>query len=296
MTEKELLEKLAQFQQIKPNNDWANWCLNNILSQKPASNIKSEAKQSWKPKITLAAFDIIRKYRVALATSALMVIFVSTFALAQTSLPNSPLYTLKTLTQDIRLALTPQEQKPLVKMQIAEARLNDLAQVKDLNNKKEIIAQQIKKDLETVPQDLKKLPVRKDTLAISQKVQEKSSDLSKTLQNLNLENNTKDSLSKTLTETQNEVLAVITETSEKINSCPTYLNEELNTLQKTILENPQLFERWSATDLAKIKSDLIDATNDLKADNCLEAMAKIESINQLMQIHSLEDTTTSTTK
>jgi len=296
MTEKELLEKLAQFQQIKPNNDWANWCLNNILSQKPASNIKSEAKQSQKPKITLAAFDIIRKYRVALATSALMVIFVSTFALAQTSLPNSPLYTLKTLTQDIRLALTPQEQKPLVKMQIAEARLNDLAQVKDLNNKKEIIAQQIKKDLETVPQDLKKLPVRKDTLAISQKVQEKSSDLSKTLQNLNLENNTKDSLSKTLTETQNEVLAVITETSEKINSCPTYLNEELNTLQKTILENPQLFERWSATDLAKIKSDLIDATNDLKADNCLEAMAKIESINQLMQIHSLEDTTTSTTK
>ena len=296
MTEKELLEKLAQFQQIKPNNDWANWCLNNILSQKPASNIQSEAKQSEKPKITLAVFDIIRKYRVTLATSALMVIFVSTFALAQTSLPNSPLYTLKTLTQDIRLALTPQEQKPLVKMQIAEARLNDLAQVKDLNNKKEIIAQQIKKDLETVPQDLKKLPVRKDTLAISQKVQEKSSDLSKTLQNLNLENNTKDSLSKTLTETQNEVLAVITETSEKINSCPTYLNEELNTLQKTILENPQLFERWSATDLAKIKSDLIDATNDLKADNCLEAMAKIESINQLMQIHSLEDTTTSTTK
>ena len=296
MTEKELLEKLAQFQQIKPNNDWANWCLNNILSQKPASDIKSEAKQSWKPKITLVAFDIIRKYRVALATSALMVIFVSTFALAQTSLPNSPLYTLKTLTQDIRLALTPQEQKPLVKMQIAEARLNDLAQVKDLNNKKEIIAQQIKKDLETVPQDLKKLPVRKDTLAISQKVQEKSSDLSKTLQNLNLENNTKDSLSKTLAETQNEVLAVITETSEKINNCPTYLNEELNTLQKTILENPQLFERWSASDLAKIKSDLIDATNDLKADNCLEAMAKIESINQLMQIHSLEDTTTSTTK
>jgi len=296
MTEKELLEKLAQFQQIKPNNDWANWCLNNILSQKPASNIQSEAKQSQKPKITLAAFDIIRKYRVALATSALMVIFASTFALAQTSLPNSPLYTLKTLTQDVRLALTPQEQKPLVKMQIAEARLNDLAQVKDLNNKKEIIAQQIKKDLETVPQDLKKLPVRKDTLAISQKVQEKSSDLSKTLQNLNLENNTKDSLSKTLTETQNEVLAVITETSEKINSCPTYLNEELNTLQKTILENPQLFERWSASDLAKIKSDLVDATNDLKADNCLEAMAKIESINQLMKIHSLEDTTTSTTK
>ena len=296
MTEKELLEKLAQFQQIKPNNDWANWCLNNILSQKPASNIQSEAKQSEKPKITLVTFDIIRKYRVALATSALMVIFVSTFALAQTSLPNSPLYTLKTLTQDIRLALTPQEQKPLVKMQIAEARLNDLAQVKDLNNKKEIIAQQIKKDLETVPQDLKKLPVRKDTLAISQKVQEKSSDLSKTLQNLNLENNTKDSLSKTLAETQNEVLAVITETSEKINGCPTYLNEELNTLQKTILENPQLFERWSATDLAKIRADLIDATNDLKADNCLEAMAKIESINQLMQIHSLEDTTTSTTK
>lgn len=285
MTEKELLEKLAQFQEIKPNQDWANWCLNNILSQ---PQLKTNKVETIKPRVTLANFAFLKKYRFAIVSSFLLIIFGSTFALAQTSLPNNPLYTLKLFTQNVRLVLTPLEQKPLVKMEIAEARLNDLAKVKDLNDKKNVIAQEIKKELETVPQDLKNLPVRKDTLALSQKVQAKSSDLSKTLQKINLENNTKDSLSKTLTETQNQVLALINETTEQISNCPIYLNDKLNNLQKIIIDNPEQFATWSNSDLAKMKADLSDAFNDLKADNCLEAMAKIESITQLMQIHSLD--------
>lgn len=293
MTEKELLEKLAKFQAIKPNQDWANWCLNNILSQPQQQAVSVRIN---KPKITFTNFIFLRKYRIAITTSIFALIFITTFALAQTSLPTSPLYPLKTLTQNAILALTPLEQKPLMKMEIAASRLEDLSRVKDLDSKKNVIAQEIKQELETVPKDLKSLPVRKNTLALSQKIQEKSSTLSKTLQTINLDTNTKDSLSKTLTETQNQVLALINETNEQISQCPTYLNEKLNILQKTITENPQLFATWSATDLAQIKTNLADATQALKADDCLEAMAKIESINQLLQIHSLDvEVETSTT-
>ncbi len=288
MTEKELLNKLAQFQEIKPNNDWANWCLNNILNQ---PQIKESYPKAIKPKINLIGFDFFKKYRVAFGLSLFLIIFASSFALAQTSLPNSPLYSLKLLTQNIRIVLAPSWKKPLLKMEISEIRLNDLAKVKDLENKKNVIAEEIQKDLETVPSDLKKLPVRKNTLVVSQKIQQKSSDLSKTLEKLNLENSTKNSLSKTLIETQNQVLALINETEEKISNCPVYLNEKLDNLQKTIINNPQMFYTWSGKDLVQMKADLADAYNDLKAGNCLEAMDKIESINQILQIHSLDTTT-----
>jgi vacuolar-type H+-ATPase subunit I/STV1 len=239
----------------------------------------------------LIGFDFFKKYRVAFGLSLFLIIFASSFALAQTSLPNSPLYSLKLLTQNIRIVLAPSWKKPLLKMEISEIRLNDLAKVKDLENKKNVIAEEIQKDLETVPSDLKKLPVRKNTLVLSQKIQQKGSDLSKTLEKLNLENSTKNSLSKTLIETQNQVLALINETEEKISNCPVYLNEKLDNLQKTIINNPQMFYTWSGKDLVQMKADLADAYNDLKAGNCLEAMDKIESINQILQIHSLDTTT-----
>jgi len=46
--------------------------------------------------------------------------------LAQNSLPGNPLYPLKTLTQNARLALAPQSEKPVVRLEIAQARLEDL--------------------------------------------------------------------------------------------------------------------------------------------------------------------------
>jgi len=46
--------------------------------------------------------------------------------------------------------------------------------------------------------------------------------------------------------------------------------------------------QWSAEDLTKVKLTLSEISNYLQAGNCLEAIDKIESINQILQIHSLD--------
>jgi len=208
--------------------------------------------------------------------------------LAQNSLPGNPLYPLKTLTQNARLALAPQSEKPVVRLEIAQARLEDLKKTKDQEEKVASLTQTIKKDLNTIPQDLKNIPQKQVALKTSQKVQEKTQNLTKLVAETNLKPAQKEELTNTVTETQNQVLALILETTEKINQCPSYLQNKLQDLQNYFNLHSQELTQWSAEDLTKVKLTLSEISNYLQAGNCLEAIDKIESINQILQIHSLD--------
>jgi len=284
MTEKELIDQLNKFQAIKPNSDWADWLLNNILSQKKEQVI-------IRPKVKLVSFSIFQRYEKVLIPAFFIFIFIATTGLAQTALPGNPLYPLKTATQNIKIALAPSEKKPIVRMQIAKERLEDIAKISDQEKTVTLMTQNIKQELNTIPQELKNISKKEVALKASQQVKEKGENLSNIVNQINLETQDKEELAKTVSDTQNQVLALILETTEKINQCPSYLQVNINNLQNYFNSNIDLVAQWPISDITKVKMYLVEIGDDMKAGNCLEAMDKIESINQLLQIHSLDSST-----
>ena len=279
MLEKELIEQLKQLQEVKPNEDWAHWLLSNIL-------IKSHQEIMIKPRVKLVSFSFIYQYQKALVSAAFVVLFISTFAFAQTTLPGNSLYPVKTLIQNARIALTPKDYKPVVRLQITKARLEDMAKVSDQGETVALMSQNIKKDLETIPQELKNISKKQVALQMSKQVQDEAKDL-KNLSNNSLNKNI-NNLNQNIDEFQDKVFAFIFSTEEEINQCPTSLQDKLANLQKYFTENIQIVAQWSPDEITKIRTFLADISNDIKVGNCLEAMEKIESINQILQIHSLD--------
>jgi len=279
MEEKEIIQKLSEFKKVKPNSDWAIWLKANILETKPAF---------IKPRVKLAAFSFIPKYQKILVPSLLAFFFVFTFAFAQTSLPGDVLYPIKTLTQNAKIYFASENTKPIVRLEVAKARMEDLSKVQ--NHEKEISAifQNVQKDLEIVPQEIKKIDKKEVALDVSKKVQEKSKDLQVIADKIPLRENDKQELTKTVENTQSQVLALIIETTDQINQCPSYLQTNLNNLQQYLVDNKDMIQFWPGDDFNKIKVYVSEISNYLKAGNCLEAMEKMESINQILQIHSLE--------
>lgn len=287
MTEKELLEQLNQLKQIKPNENWASWLLSNILSQTSLTSL-SEVKQSQKPKIHLVAFAFLRQYQKALVSLAFALLFTTSFALAQKSLPDNPLYPLKTFTQNIRIALAPTDYKPLVRMQVAKSRLEDLAKIQQKEKLASVVTQKVAEDLKIIPQELKNIQNKNKVLTYSQKIQKETENLNKIINQTPLQVSDKEILEKTNQETQNQVLSLIIDTQDQINNCPTYLKNKLSQLQNDFGGKENLLLQWPPDDIKKIRVLVSEIDNDLKAGNCLEAMEKIESINQILQIHSLD--------
>jgi hypothetical protein len=279
MEEKEIIQKLSEFKKVKPDSDWAIWLKANILETKPAF---------IKPRVKLAAFSFIPKYQKILVPSLLAFFFVFTFAFAQTSLPGDVLYPIKTLTQNAKIYFASENTKPIVRLEVAKARMEDLSKVQ--NHEKEISAifQNVQKDLEIVPQEIKKIDKKEVALDVSKKVQEKSKDLQVIADKIPLRENDKQELTKTVENTQSQVLALIIETTDQINQCPSYLQTNLNNLQQYLVDNKDMIQFWPGDDFNKIKVYVSEISNYLKAGNCLEAMEKMESINQILQIHSLE--------
>jgi len=279
MEEKEIIQKLSEFKKVKPNSDWAIWLKANILETKPAF---------IKPRVKLAAFSFIPKYQKILVPSLLAFFFVFTFAFAQTSLPGDVLYPIKTLTQNAKIYFASENTKPIVRLEVAKARMEDLSKVE--NHEKEISAifQNVQKDLEIVPQEIKKIDKKEVALDVSKKVQEESKDLQVIADKIPLRENDKQELTKTVENTQSQVLALIIETTDQINQCPSYLQTNLNNLQQYLVDNKDMIQFWPGDDFNKIKVYVSEISNYLKAGNCLEAMEKMESINQILQIHSLE--------
>jgi len=280
MKEKDIIQKLQSLRQIKPNQDWANWLKAHILEVKPQSGLYN------KPRIKLAIFSFIPKYQKTLVPSLLAVFLICSFAFAQTTLPGSVLYPIKTLTQNTKIYLASENTKPVVRLETAKAKMEDLSKVE--NHKKEIIAvaKDIGKDLEIVPEEIKKINQKQIALDVSKDVQEKSKDLKAMVDKIPLEDKEKEELNKSVENYQSQVLALIIGATEEINQCPGYLKDKLLNLGKYFTNEGK--DQWSLDDVIKSKDLLLEASDAFKAGDCLTAMEKIESINKLLTIHSLD--------
>lgn len=300
MNDKEFFQKIELFKQIKPDSDWANWLKANILQRKPQNVL------GGKPRVKLAVFSfissvarnkvlpnkvrqvLISKYQKVMLPSLLAFFFVFSFAFSQTSLPGNVLYPLKTLTQNARIALVPKDYKPVVRLQITKARLEDMAKITDQEQAIALMSQNIQKDLQAIPQELKNIQKKQKTLAISKQVQNEAKDLDNMISKTQLQPQEKETLNKTFEDTKAKVFALIMDTQEEINNCPSYFKDKLAAIQTYFADPNKIFNNWSSDEIIKIKSELLEIENLIKGDNCLEALEKIESINTLLSIHSLD--------
>ena len=299
MQEKDLIKELKDLKEIKPNQDWANWLKSNILETKPQSGLYN------KPKIKLAVFSYISKYKnlafgenlvsrfarnqKVLVPSLLSFFLVSSFAFAQTTLPGSVLYPIKTLTQNTKIYLASENTKPVVRLEVAKARMEDLSKIE--NHEKEIsaITQNVRKDLEIVTQEIKKINKKQVALNVSKDIQERSKDLKKLADQISLNDEEREEFNKDEENYQSQVLALIIQTTDEINQCPSYLKDKLIDLGKYFTDAQEGLYQWSSDDIIKSRNLFIEASNAFKAGDCLTAIDKIESINKLLSIHSLEE-------
>jgi hypothetical protein len=282
MQEKDLIKKLQELKEIKPDQDWAFWLKSNILQTEP-DNLYN------KPRVKLAVFSFVSKYQKIAIPSLMAFFLVFSFAFAQTSLPGSVLYPIKTLTQNTKIYLASENTKPVVRLEVAKARMEDLSKVE--NHKKEIIAiaKKIGKDLEIVPEEIKKISKKQVALNISKDIQERSKDLKTMVERISLEDKEREELNKSVENYQSQVLALIIETTEEINQCPSYLQNKLAELELYFSNTPNVFQYWKLDEVVRVRNWLGEASNFVRAGSCLEAMEKIESINNFMSIHSLEE-------
>jgi acetolactate synthase small subunit len=280
--DKDLIKKLEDLKNIKPNQDWANWLRSNILETKPQSGLYN------KPKIRLAAFSFISKYQKVLVPSLLSFFLVSSFVFAQTTLPGNVLYPIKTLTQNAKIYLASDNTKPLVRLEIAKIRMEDLGKIENHQKEISIITQNVRKDLETVTQEIKKINKKQVALNVSKDIQERSKDLKAIVEKISLEDQEREELNKSVEDSQSQVLAYIMETTEEINQCPSYLQNKLVELEQYFSDTPNIFQNWKVDDVVKVRNWLGEASSVIRSGNCLEAMEKIESINNLMSIYSLD--------
>lgn len=282
MQEKDLVKNLKDLKQIKPNQDWANWLRSNILETKPQNGLYN------KPKIRLAAFYFVSKYQKVLVPSLLSFFLVSSFVFAQTTLPGNILYPIKTLTQNAKIYFASDNTKPVVRLEIAKARMEDLGKIQDHQKEISAITQNVRKDLETVTQEIKNINSKQVALNVSKDIQERSKDLKDLADSIPLDDQDREELNKSVEDSQSQVLALIMQTTDEINQCPSYLQNKLVDLGKYFNDVQEGLYEWSADDIIKSRDLFIESNDAFKAGDCLTAIDKIESINILMSIYSLD--------
>lgn len=282
MLETELIQKLKEFQKIKPSKDWADFVFFKITS------LNSYPKVALPPKIKfIKNLYLFSQYRITFASLAILFVLFFSVAFAKNSLPGSPFYPLKIAIQNTKIALAPEKEKPLVRLEVAKERLNDLAKVKSANEKVVELTNKLKQEINFIPEEIKKIEKKQIVLNLSEKVKEKNEELKNIVDKSQLNQETKEDLNSVISESQNKVLSLITETSEFINNCPTYLEEKINNLKNYFFQNENL-TNWTPEEIIKVRALLTEIEKFMKAGNCLEAIEKIESIEKLMKIHSLE--------
>jgi len=270
MQEKDLIQKLQDLKQIKPESAWANWLKANILQTKPQDGLYN------KPKIKLAVFSFIPKYQKVIVPSLLAFFFVFSFAFAQTTLPGSVLYPIKTLTQNTKIYLASENTKPIVRLEVAKTRMEDLSKVE--NHEKEISAviQNVQKDLEIVPEEIKKINKKQVALNVSKDIQERSKDLKVMVEKISLEDKEREEFNKSEENYQSQVLAIIVQTTDEIDQCPSFLKDKLIDLGKYFTDAEKGLYQWSSDDIIKSRNLFIEASNAFKAGDCLTAIERLK--------------------
>lgn len=151
MEDKQLIAKLQQMRQIKPDAGWVVLAKNQILAKEKSVNNNSVMT------VFQVLADSLFQRKLAYATLMVMVILVGTFGLVQTTVPGDMLFDIKKMTENARGALMSSVDQPKYNLEIANRRLEDLATVIK-ENKTSNVASAIQEFKNTINEAVRNLP------------------------------------------------------------------------------------------------------------------------------------------
>ena len=125
MTEKELISKLQELRQIKPNQNWTFSLKSRILAQEPA----------YRQGISVNFFPF---WRPAFATLVSIFVLVGLFGFSQNSLPGDLLYPVKKIVERGEALFVSEQEKPQASLELAGKRLEELAKIAQTNQARKL--------------------------------------------------------------------------------------------------------------------------------------------------------------
>jgi len=276
MAEKDIFQKINKLKQIS---------LSESQKEEIFLLIQKRIISSERRKFAFLSNFNFRKYQVGFVFAFLIIFASSTLVLANNSLPDSPLYSLKIFYQNAKIAFAKKENKAQVKALVLKERLNDLKKVNSFNNERILkIANSLKEDLKTLPNEITQLNKQKEILKVSQNVKKTTEKMKEISNNIPLA--LKKEINNTLEETNQKIYSLILETEDKINNCPSYLLKNLEDL-RVYFENPEYLKNFYPKEILEVRNTLNEINTLIKAGDCVGALEKIESLNQIKLIHSL---------
>lgn len=177
MARKALVKQLETLQAIKPRTEWKHSAREILLSQISAQG----AVQAGRVSVFSGAIAYARgagsvAYRVTIGQlferplvlsgvlSVLVVGVVSVAVASRDSLPGDPLYSLKQTHENIRIAIVAPEDRPVLQLELAQNRLEELNQVsqgslstEEKNAKATELAENADRGIATIKDDLERL-------------------------------------------------------------------------------------------------------------------------------------------
>ena len=276
MAEKDIFQKINKLKQIS---------LSESQKEEIFLLIQKRIISSERRKFAFLSNFNFRKYQVGFVFALLIIFASSTLALANNSLPDSPLYSLKIFYQNAKIAFTKKENKAQVKAIVLKERLNDLKKAKSINDPRVLkLANSLKEDLKSLPNEITQLNKQKEILKVSQSIQKTTEKMKEISNEVPLV--LKKEINNALEETNQKIYSLILETEDKINNCPSYLLKNLEDL-RVYFENSEYVKNYNPKEILEVKNTLNEIDSLMKAGDCLGALEKIESLNQIKLIHSL---------
>jgi len=164
MNDKQLIAKLQELKQIKPSKDWVVSLKKEIIGEQPKFGSPAYAKASVGRQI-LTIFEVLPKVlfqkKLAYAFAFCLVVLIGMFGFAQNTLPGDLLFPVKKIAEQSQGALLSGVEQSKYNLDIANRRLEDLANIIKTNRTGNITPaiQEVK---ETVNEIAKNMPSNPD--------------------------------------------------------------------------------------------------------------------------------------
>jgi len=142
LTEKELIRKIRQLQQIKPRKEWVVLTKNQIFGEeKREFNFFSLIVRVWKPILALSTLGIL----------------LGLFGIAQNSLPGDLLYPIKKITERSQAIFVSDRERPKMELELTNKRLEELNKISQTNQIKKLAPamNEVQKSLSQTNKNLK---------------------------------------------------------------------------------------------------------------------------------------------
>jgi ATP-dependent Lon protease len=206
MTEKELIGKIRELRQIKPNKDWVSLTKSQILGE--------EVNQHR---------VLVNLFRPAYAGLIVVFVLFGLFGFSQNSLPGDLLYPIKKITEKSQAVFVSEKELPKYNLEIANKRLDELTEIAQTNQVKKLapaisefqanISEAAKSLVKVKGQDVEKIVAQTKKLEENKKKVEEvlatkieTEELDNALAQL-VESQIKDLEERTLTEEQMKIFA-----------------------------------------------------------------------------------------